>query len=118
VLLPLRYYLGEDVYDERFSWRMFSGVRMQDCTVRMVETVEGADREVRLDDVVHVSWQTTFKRNREAVIWRFLERRCQEEGVERVRLTSSCQRASGENLPTVERSRVCESGAEDERELP
>ena len=117
LLLPLRYYLGEDVYDERFSWRMFSGVRMQDCEVSVIETAGGADREVRLDDVLHVSWQTTLKRNREAVIWKFLELRCEGEGVERVRMVSHCQRAGGEAVPTVERSRVCESGAEDEREV-
>src|SRR5688500_16404664 len=117
VVLPLRYYLSEDVYDERFSWRMFSGVRMQDCTVSVVETVGGENREVRLDDVLHVSWQTTLKRNREAVIWKFLELRCEGEDVERVRMLSQCQRASGEAVPTLERSRVCESGAEDEREV-
>ncbi|MCS6857609.1 MAG: HTTM domain-containing protein, partial [Sandaracinaceae bacterium] len=31
VLIPLRYYLwpGHDRYDERFSWRMFSAVRVE-----------------------------------------------------------------------------------------
>jgi hypothetical protein len=118
VLLPLRYYFAEDVYDERFSWRMFSGVRMQDCTVEVVETVGGSPRQVELDQVLHVSWQTTLKRNREGPIWKFLERRCEEEGVERVTMSSFCARASGDALPVKERTRICASGEENEREVP
>ncbi|MBW2464764.1 MAG: hypothetical protein JRH11_24155, partial [Deltaproteobacteria bacterium] len=28
LLLPLRYYMGSDEFDERFAWRMFSPIRM------------------------------------------------------------------------------------------
>jgi hypothetical protein len=117
LVIPLRYYLSEDQYDERFSWRMFSGVRMQDCVVQVMEHRGDAETELDLDRLIHVSWQTTFKRNREAVIWKFLEERCEQEGVTKVRLVSRCERVDGTALPTRERSRVCASGEEAEREV-
>lgn len=118
LVIPLRYYWSEDKYDERFAWRMFSGVRMQECAVQVIEHRGDVGTELDLDRLLHVSWQTTFKRNREAVIWKFLEERCEQEGVTKVRQISRCARVDGTALPTVERSRTCQSGAEVEREVP
>ena len=39
LLVPLSYYLGHDVDDERFAWRMFSGVWLlqKSCTASVTE---------------------------------------------------------------------------------
>ena len=46
--MPLAYYFGDQAYDERFSWRMFSPVHLERCSIDVVEQVEGADRKVPL----------------------------------------------------------------------
>src|SRR5690349_9855363 len=43
--MPLRYYMGGRGFDERFSWRMFSTIRMLDCKATVVEDVaDGSER--------------------------------------------------------------------------
>ncbi len=37
IALPLRYYLGGRGTDERFSWRMFSSQRVEQCAVDVDE---------------------------------------------------------------------------------
>ncbi len=118
-LVPLRYYMGDDVYDERFSWRMFSAIRMHECSLRATETVNGASREVPLMQTVQAGWVTTLNRNREAVMQRYLRWRCEQEGVERARLHNACVSPEGRRVPPVVREIDCASGeiteGEDER---
>ena len=109
--IPLRYYLGDDAYDERFSWRMFSAVRMQECNIAASETVDGARRPVRLMETIQVGWITTLRRNREAVMQRYLEWRCEQEGVERARLVNECRTPEGRRVPTIVRDIDCATGA-------
>lgn len=106
-LIPLRYYLGDDAYDERFSWRMFSAVRMQECNISASETVSGERRAVRLMETVQVGWITTLRRNREAVMQRYLEWRCEQPGVERARLENACRTPEGVEVPTIVRDIDC-----------
>jgi hypothetical protein len=108
-IIPLRYYLGNDAYDERFSWRMFSAVRMQACDLTAFETTDGTTRRVSLMETIHVAWITTLRRNREAVMERYLEWRC-EEGVESARLENRCRTPEGRDVPTVVREIDCASG--------
>ncbi len=56
--LPLRYYLGDDRYDERFAWRMFSPIRMVKCQVAFVgQTSATSPREqVPMGRVVPQPW--------------------------------------------------------------
>lgn len=110
-LIPLRYYLGDDAYDERFSWRMFSAVRMQECRISASETTNGAAQRVRLMETIHVGWITTLRRNREAVMERYLEWRCEHEGVQRARLENECRTPDGDPVPTIVREIDCASGA-------
>lgn len=109
-LVPLRYYLGDDLYDERFSWRMFSAVRMHECDLRASETVSGAERPVRLMQTIHAGWVTTLQRNREAVMERYLRWRCAHEGVERARLVNQCASPEGRPVPPIVREIDCASG--------
>jgi hypothetical protein len=77
LLIPLSYYIRDaHPFDERFAWRMFSPIRMVECS-----TVwrEGEDRHrVRPSDHVHIVWLNLMKRMREDVVRRYISHRCQE----------------------------------------
>ena len=60
VLIPLTYYLRDDPYDERFAWRMFSGVRLQECDATVFETRGEAERAVDPYQVVPAGWVTAL----------------------------------------------------------
>lgn len=112
LIIPLRYYLGDDEYDERFSWRMFSATRVVECRTVVQETVGDPPRPrpLRLMATIHEAWIETLRRNREEVIRAFLERRCEEEGVREVVLVNQCVGPAGEAVPLIEWKRECESG--------
>lgn len=111
-LVPLRYYLGDDPYDERFSWRMFSAVRVIECNTGVREMVgePPRPRAIQLMKVIHEAWVTALRRNREDVIRAFLARRCHEEDVREVVLVNQCVDARGERLEPMRWRRDCESG--------
>lgn len=120
-LVPLRYYLGDDLFDERFSWRMFSAVRVYRCDLSALETRDGAERPTRLISTIHVAWINTMRRGREAVIHRYLEWRCDQEGVEAARVVNRCTTPEGNRVPDLVRTIDCESGEiseEDEEAAP
>ena len=115
VAVPLRYYAGGDVYDERFSWRMFSAVRVQQCSLSAREVVDGRERPISLMEVLPAPWVSLLERNRPAVLRRFLTWRCASEAQpSEVRLTHTCQDASGDPLPPLERAMDCETRALEE----
>lgn len=106
-LIPLRYYLGDDLYDERFAWRMFSQVRVQECSAEASED----GRAISPYAVLPAPWVSLLSRNRPAVIGRFLAWRCAAEGArERVRVTTTCRDVTNEPLPPIVRERDCASG--------
>lgn len=111
-LIPLRYYLGDDEYDERFSWRMFSAVRVIRCRPMAQETVGDPPvaRPIPLMRTVHEAWVETLRRNREDVVRAFLARRCREEDVRSVVLVNHCVDAANQPLAPIRWSRECESG--------
>lgn len=110
--IPLGYYTpGADPYDERFAWRMFSAVRVQRCELRVSEARAGGERPIPLAEVLPAPWIELLKRNRPAVIERFLRWRCeQREGTTRVRLLNECRDAAGAPVPAIDRAIDCESG--------
>ena len=110
LLLPWRYYLGDDPYDERFSWRMFSAVWATECGVRATEDTTQGVRTVQLKETLHEAWVSLMAKNREAVIRSLMERRCQDEDVLRVDVINSCVSADGEGVPQIRWSRECRSG--------
>lgn len=109
-LIPLRYYLGHDPYDERFAWRMFSDIRMQRCQVTATEVVDGQSRPVPLVRNIHMAWINTLKRNRSAVVQRYLRWRCEQEGVTQAELSSRCVTPEGRTVPPLVRTIDCSSG--------
>jgi hypothetical protein len=111
VAMPLRYYLGGRGYDERFSWRMFSTLRMQKCRVQVRETVDGEERPLVLKKEIQVAWIGMLERYRRGVVDKLLQRRCERAAATRVVYTRSCTDTDGSALPDNVVSIDCKSGA-------
>jgi hypothetical protein len=110
--MPLRYYLGGRGFDERFSWRMFSTIRMLDCKAAVEETLAGGgERPVNLGKEVQVAWVGLLERGRELVIDKLLARRCAQPDVTEARYSLSCVSTDGSRLPEVKRQRACAAKA-------
>jgi len=111
LVVPLSYYLRSgDPYDERFSWRMFSAVRLYSCRTSATERVGETEREIPLSSTLHQAWVNHLARNRRDVVLAFLDARCDEEGVREVSLTNACTAPDGEPIAPQVYRRVCESG--------
>jgi hypothetical protein len=115
VITPLSYYLGARSYDERFSWRMFSTLRLRDCKVRVTETPRdgSAPREVSVRRDVQLAWLRLLERMRTAVVERYLERRCAGGEMAQVDFTCTCSDTDGRPLPPTQRTLLC-----DDKEAP
>lgn len=119
LLIPATYYASPDPFDERFSWRMFSAVRVIRCRTLVSETTtEGSRRSVDLRRVIHQAWITNLSRNRADVIGAFLERRCEEDDVAAVTLVNQCVNVEGGRMPMLTWDRDCEAGVTTEPEQP
>lgn len=78
ILLPLRYYLGDDLFDERFAWRMFSPIRMVQCHLAWSEERDGVEVPIQLRSELAMPWISLMRRARVGVIEGFAEHRCEE----------------------------------------
>ena len=75
LLLPLHYYTARrDLHDERFAWRMFSPMRMTECSVRA--TLDGAP--LRLEREFHEAWIELARRGRFVVVEEMGARLCEK----------------------------------------
>ena len=110
IAMPLTYYLGGRGPDERFSWRMFSSVRMQKCSVRVDETVGGEARSVDLDREVQVAWVGMLERYRPAVVEKLLQRRCERAQASEVRYVRRCVETDGSKAPALTVKLDCRAG--------
>jgi hypothetical protein len=104
ILMPLRYYLGERGYDERFSWRMFSTIRLQQCAMQISESVHVAGETPQFRDVqvrrdVQAAWVNLLERVRMPVVEKYLTRRCERQNATLVRYTRRCMDTDGTALP-------------------
>lgn len=108
--LPLRYYLGGGGYDERFSWRMFSTLRMQQCKVKVRETIGDDTRAVDLQKALQIAWIGMLERYRRPVVDKLLARRCAAEGAREVHYERRCVDTDGSALPTTHVRMDCASG--------
>jgi hypothetical protein len=108
--MPLRYYLGGRGDDERFSWRMFSTVRMHKCDVRVDETLGGERKRVDLTRAVQIAWIAMLERNRPQVVHKLMRHRCSGAGVEQVQFERHCTDTDGSALPVLAESMRCSDG--------
>jgi len=109
--IPLRYYLGDDRFDERFAWRMFSAVRVYRCDLAAYDVNEGRQSQVNLGRTIHVAWITTMRRSREGVLQRYLSWRCETADVDGARVVNRCVTPEGDQVPDVVRQIDCDDGA-------
>ncbi|MEM9191209.1 MAG: hypothetical protein AAGF12_18705 [Myxococcota bacterium] len=110
-LIPLTYYVGnDDPYDERFSWRMFSAIRVVQCRTEVREETAGASSPLNLPQTIHEAWISHLRRNRRSVIEAFLERRCDLTEADAVVVENYCVDANRVRLPTLEWRRSCADG--------
>jgi hypothetical protein len=120
--VPLHYYLGSRDYDERFSWRMFSSVRLRDCRVHVVETPReagtNAERPVAIERDVQVAWVHLLERMRTGVVDKYLQRRCEQADVERVQYLGACKDTDGSALPELRRERRCSAAERGRQAAP
>lgn len=116
LLIPLTYYLRDDPYDERFAWRMFSGVRLHRCQTEAFDLNGEQARPIRLPQVIHRAWINHLSRNRRSVVHAFLERRCEDGEGEAVRVVNRCVTPSRRELEPQIYERVCATGELEEPE--
>lgn len=94
--MPATYYLGNDRFDERFAWRMFSSVRLTNCDATARETpVDGAPREFDIYRDVQIAWYKLIQRNRDAVVRAYLRRRCEDRTIDAARIRTVCRAPDG-----------------------
>jgi hypothetical protein len=119
VVLPVTYYLGDDVNDERFSWRMFSATWQSHgmCTVSVMEIesvpVPGAgntlvSRSLDLERTLHRGWTMLLDANRRLVVEKFLQTRCRDNPrVAEVQYDRHCPNAAYSRIPSETRRLTC-----------
>lgn len=103
LLLPLRYYLSSDRYDERFSWRMFSSYRMARCQVVFSDQGEA----IELGEEFHSAWITLLKRGRSDVIEGVGDRLCATHPGRDLRLDARCRLVDGTWDQLAEHEAIC-----------
>jgi hypothetical protein len=100
--LPLSYYFGDNIFDERFAWRMFSPTRMARCQVGLEDVSSGVSERIRLNKHLHIVWINLLKRARPTVIDAVTSKFCkaaQGKGLRPdVRLSLSCSNPDASTL--------------------
>jgi len=120
VAVPLSYYVGGDVDEERFAWRMISGVWLihKTCALSVAESVAAAgaggvsseSRQLNLERTVHASLILQLRRNQRPVVEKFLRTRCEgDRSVIGVEFDRTC--AVGSRMPPVHLRFDCHSRA-------
>jgi hypothetical protein len=89
--LPATYYLRRDRHDERFSWRMFSPMRMARCQPEA--TVAG--QQLALGGTFHEAWIELAKRGRRSVLEAMGQRLCRDHAGKEVVLWLRCEYLDG-----------------------
>lgn len=110
LVVPTSYYLRSDPFDERFAWRMFSGIRVLDCASKVLYTRAGSEAASGPDTTVHGAWFRHLERGRRSVIDRYLAHRCEDGLAESVALENACRDANDRNLPIHRWERTCPAG--------
>jgi hypothetical protein len=112
VAIPTSYYLRDgDPDDERFAWRMFSGVRLKRCQVSATVRLPGGPRAIPLQRVLHSSWIHGLERGRLRVVERFLSEECRHNHAPEVTLERRCRAVQGGALPPERYRAECATGA-------
>jgi hypothetical protein len=118
--VPLSYYLGGDPEEERFTWRMFSGVWLlhKNCSVSVTEFRSqpgGGTRpvgQINLNRTLHREWVYQLTKNRRSVVEKFLRTRCQgDPSLAALEFVRACPVAPPGRIPAVDLRFDCGTGA-------
>ena len=94
LVIPLRYYIAHrDPHDERFAWRMFSPMRMAQCTPKFER--DGA--AIQLGDKFHEAWIEIAQRGRFAVVEAMGAELCKRFPNARIEARLDCTYLDGEH---------------------
>jgi hypothetical protein len=87
LVLPLHYYLvRHDPHDERFAWRMFSPMRMTQCSPQF--SID--NQPVPLGNKFHEAWIEVAKRGRYVVLEQMAQKLCSDNPGKSVELSVDC----------------------------
>ncbi len=90
LLPPLHYYLfNSDKRDERFAWRMFSPVRVENCGTQFFVGENGAP--IKVANYFHNAWLDFTKRGRKQAIAAMAQRLCDDNPGQSVRVRILCE---------------------------
>jgi hypothetical protein len=103
LLLPLHYYtVRRDKHDERFSWRMFSSMRMLRCEPKF----QIDDRPLPLASTFHEAWVEIARRGRLRIVEAMSAQLCARNPGQRVQLDLACHYLDG-STRTFSRFDMC-----------
>ena len=110
MVLPLHYYAGpRNGNDERFSWRMFSAVRMQKC--RPIFLLGEEQETVNLWPEFHEAWITLARRGRFQVVDAMAARLCEKHPEKLLSLSLRCRGIDGTIAEHGDGSNLCLTGS-------
>jgi hypothetical protein len=91
LVLPAAYYVRRDPHDERFSWRMFSTIRMASCETEL----RLDDQAIALQTRFHEAWLELARRGRLNVIAAMGQRVCRAHPDHPVTVSLHCKYLDG-----------------------
>jgi len=110
LLAPMRYYVLDDPYDERFAWRMFSGIRFESCQVALSMQPTQSNSWVTLQprQLFHAGYVTLLERRRPEAIDAALAHVCQNNpDAAQTRYQAQCRSVTGESRPLATQVLAC-----------
>jgi hypothetical protein len=84
---PLHYYFSRDPHDERFAWRMFSPMRMTECTYEL--KVDGTRIDTNRE--FHEAWNEIARRGRRSVLEAMGQYQCRKNPGKPVTIRLDCK---------------------------
>ncbi len=115
IATPLSYYLGDEPFEERFAWRMFSPLQVRPCEFSVFERVgpDAADRRpISFESIVEAWWIEGLERNRPRIVRAVLNHACDLREAESVHYEHRCAALDGTPQPPSNLVLDCGSHAE------
>ena len=112
VATPISYYLGDEPFEERFAWRMFSPLQMRPCSFS-VALQFGPDledrRPISFPSIIEAWWIDGLERNRPRIVRAVLNHACDLRDAESVHYEQTCVALDGVNEPPSRLALDCAS---------
>ena len=112
VATPLSYYLGDEPFEERFAWRMFSPLQLRPCEFSVVEQFgpgKSDRRPISFESILESWWIDGLVRNRPRVVRAVLEHACDLGDAESVHYEHRCAALDGTAQPRSRSALHCAS---------